>query len=224
MPVRLDPATVERRRVLVSMTLLPLDDIARQEKVTTRTVRQWIKEHHWQRPPGTGRTLKITPENEAAVRRLYESGAAVADIAILLKCDKSSIYQYARAHGWKRPADAPRDAPDNEIAAVMAALRDPAIGRGDAIRGMERAITLTAADALAGGEARLGRQADMLGKLAGLIKSLPEDAAAPQRIADCEDHFPDANDLIEEIARRLEDFSDEWLDPRVLAAVAAAVP
>jgi hypothetical protein len=225
MPARRDPATVERTRVLVTTTLLPLDDIARQEKLSFRTVRDWMKMYGWRRPPGAGRVLKITPENEPAVRRLYESGAAVPDLAILLDCDASYVNQYARSHEWRR-LDVVEAELNGEIAAIVAALREPAIDRGDAIRQMERAIALSAADALAGGDARLGRRVDMLGKLVGFAKSLPEDAAARRRDADADsaDHFPDANDLIEEIARRFEDFSDERLDPRVLAAVAATVP
>ena len=38
------------------------------------------------------------------------------------------------------------------------------------------------------------------------------------------DDFPDANDLIEEIARRFEADANEFLDPRILQILAETVP
>jgi len=145
----------------------------------------------------------------------------------LLNCDGSYVYQYAKAHNWKRPGDHAAGEPvSDEIAAMVSVLRDPTTGRGEAVALMERAGALIAADVLTSGDGRAGRRVDMLGKLVAHVNNLRGDAA-PAKDSDAAgpaDHFPDANDLIEEIARRLEAAGDEWLDPRVLAAVAATVP
>jgi hypothetical protein len=93
-------------------------------------------------------------------------------------------------------------------------LRDPATGRRDLIRCIERLIALAAADAVASGDARPERSTAYFGKLIALAQSLPDEPAAPlDKDAHARhdarhdaDPFPDANDLIEEIARRFEEF------------------
>jgi hypothetical protein len=109
---------------------------------------------------------------------------------------------------------------------MVATLRDPATGRRETVSLMERAGALIAANALTSGDARAGRRVDMLAKLVAHVNNRRDDAAPAREsgAADPADHFPDANDLIEEIARRVEAAGSEWLDPPVLAAVAALVP
>jgi transposase len=198
---------VERVRVLVTTTTRSDRYIAAETKVSRATIREWIVKHGWERPFGAKRTSKLPPEKREAARRVYENRATVDDLAALLGCHKSYIFVFAKKHRWagRAAAAAPRQKRD-DIAALEAALRDPAVTRAEVMRHLERAIALAAADALAG-EAGAERQVVMLGKLAGLIKNLP-DAAAPLAHKDSNalDHFPDANDLIEEIARRFEEF------------------
>ena len=229
MPAARSAEVVERARVLVTTTTRHLDDIAAELRVTVRTLRNWIKKYGWQRPPGAPeRVLKITPENEGPMQRVFENRATVADLAILADCDTSYIYQYARTHGWARPgaaAEAPRPT-DGEFAAIEASLRDPATGWPEALRLVRRAAALTAVDVLANPDARAERRTAMIGKLVAHVNKLREDEMPAHKDinADSGDHFPDANDLIEEIARRIEAYANEWLDPRILAAIAAAVP
>ena len=211
MPAPRDAAIVERARILVTTTLRTHGDIAREVGICTRTLQVWISKYNWTRPAGAPvRRRKITPQNEAAVRRLYESGAAALDIAILVKCHASYVNHYARLHGWKRPVHARKAEPLGEdIAEIASALRDPASTRGDLVALIERAVALAVADAITSGDPRCERQAVALGRYAAIVKTLPERRAASAREdsdADCDDDFPDANELIEEIARRFEEF------------------
>ena len=228
MPAPRPAEIVERARVLVTTTTRPLDDIAAEVGVTVRTLRNWIKKHGWRRPPGApGRVLKITPQNEGAVQRIFENRGSVSDLALLVGCDTSYIYHYARQRQWARSEGATEAPPlSDELAAIEAALRDPAAGRCEVVRLVTRAAALTAADVLVNPDARAERRTAMIGKLVAYVNKMREDAAPAHKDfnVDSGDHFPDANDLIEEIARRIEADANEWLDPRILAAIAAAVP
>jgi hypothetical protein len=198
------PAARDRARLLYTTTQMSLIDIAVEAGVWDRTVHRWVKQGGWERPSGgTQRPPKIPPDTLEPARRLFESGANVGDLALLIGCDKAYLYNFAKKCRWTRPAAKKPAAPpkSDEIAAVEAVLRDPAATRGDVIRALERAIALTGADAL-GGDAPAGR-VTALGKLAELARAMPADVApAPSD----PDHFPDANELIEEIARRFEEF------------------
>jgi hypothetical protein len=112
------------------------------------------------------------------------------------------------------------------LAAVEAALREPDLARNEFARLLDRAMALAAADALAGAPG-VERTAQTLTRLAGVLKAMPDDAPpAGSRVihpGEPVDHFPDANDLIEEIARRFEQFSEEHIDPRILTILAETV-
>jgi transposase-like protein len=206
MATRISPEVFQRTRVLVTATTTPVRDIAAEVGVSTTTVRDWTRLHGWERPPGAERLIKLPPERAGAAQRLYEGGASAEDLAGVLGCGASYIHQYAREHRWtRRPQGEAEPAPlSEEVAAVEAALRDPDLSRRDLVRLIERAVALTAADVLATGAARAERRTAALGRLAAIARGMPEDPG-PAPAGDPE-YFPDANELIEEIARRFEEF------------------
>lgn len=229
------PHIVERARVLVTTTTRRLIDIAADLDISVKTLGSWIRLHGWTRPPGVpcART-KIPRSAYPALQRVFENRARMADIAIVVGCTVTRLTVIAANEGWMpRRESAARAASADKpagaaIADTQAALRDPALGRTDLVKQLERAIALAAADAL-GGDRDAERTVQTLTRLAALVRNLPDDAVAPPARKDTYapdpiDHFPDANDLIEEIARRIEADANEWLDPRILAAVATAVP
>jgi hypothetical protein len=155
---------------------------------------------------------------------VFEDRETVADIAVLMGCSESRVHQMAQMGGWTARRSAAAGEPSassDELAAIAGALRDPAASRSELLHLIERAAALAVADAIMGGDARSEQRAIALGKYAALVKNLPErravltpghgyaDEGAP--------HFPDENELIEEIARRFEALSNEFLDPRILA-------
>jgi hypothetical protein len=226
MTARVSPETFQRTRDLVETTLMPVRDIAAEGKVSATTVRDWMREHGWRRPPGAERVIKLPPEKAGPAQRLYENGASAEDLAALIGCGASYIHQYAREHRWtRRPRAQAEPAPvSDEVAAVEAALLDPNLTRRDLVRSIERALALTAADVLATGAAGAERRTAALGRLAAIARGLPEDPVLLAAGGGDADPFPDANELIEEIARRFEAFGNELLDPRILKAIAETVP
>jgi hypothetical protein len=78
------PAELVERTRLVETTLLPVPKIATRVGIHDATVRRWIAKRGWSRPPGgtTDRRRKIAPSKHPALRRLYEGGAKVRDLAV----------------------------------------------------------------------------------------------------------------------------------------------
>lgn len=109
-----------------------------------------MREHGWQRPPGAERVIKLPPAKAGPAQRLYENGASAEDLAALVGCGASYIHQYARANRWTRRLRGETEPPpmSDEIAAIEAALRDPALSRRELVRLINRGIALTAADVL----------------------------------------------------------------------------
>ena len=217
MPAPHRAETVERARLLVTTTTRLLGDIAGEVGVSEQTLRRWIKAHGWTRPPGAEAEAqrKIPSARYPALQRLYENRGKVADIAVVAGCSLTQINRIAATEGWtsRRNHAGSLRGPDREpsaaIAEIQTALCDPALTRENAVRQIERAVALTAADALAG-EPHAARTVQTLARLADLVKSLPEEAAG-RGIAhpgDEEGYFPDANELIEEIVRRFEAFCE----------------
>jgi hypothetical protein len=223
---------VERARLLVTTTDRPLTEIAAELDIGVKTLGTWKRENGWVRPPGA-KWLKIPRSKYAALQRLYENRATLADIAIVAGCSVPWITKTAAFEKWtsRRESAASRRgtarALSAAIAEIQAGLRDPGLGRRDLIRLIERATVLAAADAL-GGDRESERNAHTLTRLAALVRNLPEEAAAPPAQKDTHapdpvDDFPDANDLIEEIARRFEEFCAAE-DAAALSQDAAAPP
>jgi len=226
--------TRERVRVLVVTTGRTNEDIGAETDTSESTVRRWTRLFGWKRPegPAPGRR-KIPPDKYPAVRRLFACGADTADIALLARCSVSQLNRIAAQEGWKRgdtagnPQRAKRELSE-ALAAVEAGLRQPDLARRDFRRLLDRAMALTAAEALAGA-AGLELTAQTLTRLAGAAKSMPDDMpppAPPGRVIDSNEPmpFPDANELIEEIARRFEQDANDYLDPRILAILAETIP
>jgi hypothetical protein len=166
------------------------------------------------------------------VRRIYECGARTEDIALLARCSPAQLNKIAAHEGWSRggygeSGKSADPALGAALADIEAALRWDDLGRAEFARLIDRAMALTAAEALKG--APVERTAATLTRLASIAKGLPDDAPAapalrgdivrPDEPAD----FPDANELIEEIARRFEQFAEDHLDPRILALVAETI-
>lgn len=167
-----------------------------------------MREHGWQRPPGAERVIK-PPAKAGPAQRLYENGASAEDLAALVGCGASYIHQYARANRWTRRLRGETEPPpmSDEIAAIEAALRDPALSRRELVRLINRGIALTAADVLATGAAGAERRSAALGSLAAIARSMPEEPAPACSCGGDGEPFPDANELIEEITRRFEEFA-----------------
>jgi hypothetical protein len=229
------PELVERARILVETTTRRLSAIAMELEIGEKTLRTWIERNGWTRPPGAepAAQRKIPPAKHAALQKLYEKRGSVADIAAVANCSITYIDAIAKTKGWLRRKESaarsepPPKPPSADLAASQAALRDPALGREERLKLIEQAAALVAADAL-GGDRDAEWTVQTLTRAAALIRTQREDVAAPPHkdndAPDSADCFPDANDLIEEIARRIEADCNAWLDPRILAAVAAAVP
>jgi hypothetical protein len=234
MPAPHPPEVRDRARDLVTTTTRPLTDIAEALHIGLSTVRAWMADEGWTRPGPKQGVTKVPKRRYAALQRIWESRARVTDIAVVAGCSSGRLAHIAAEQGWApRPASPaqalPADKPVSAaIAAIQAALRDPALTRADLVRQLERTIALAAADAL-GGDRDAERNTRTLAQLAALVRNLPEEIAAPLACKDIHapdpvDHFPEANDLIEEIARRFEEFGNDLLHPRVLAAIAETTP
>ena len=103
MPTYFDAATIERARVLVETTARTLEDIAVELGTSVQTLRNWIKRYGWRRHPQAPRARpKLPPEKEGPARRIYESGAQVGDLAVLLDCHESYVHRLAKQRGWMR--------------------------------------------------------------------------------------------------------------------------
>ena len=103
MPTYFDAATIERARVLVETTARTLEDIAVELGTSVQTLRNWIKKYGWRRHPQAPRARpKLPPEKEGPARRIYESGAQVGDLAVLLDCHESYVHRVAKQRGWMR--------------------------------------------------------------------------------------------------------------------------
>ncbi len=224
------PETVAAVQSMVETTTLTYEEISAARGVPVNTISSWTRRYKWRRPDGAGGRLALSPEQVAAARRVFENCETVADIAVLLDCSESRVYQMAQDGKWMaRRSGAGHELPSpsaDELAHIAAALRDPAATRGDVVRLIERAAALAVADAITTGEPRCEQRAIALGKYAAIVKNLPERrlVLAPGDALDGPAHFPDANELIEEIARRIEASANELLDPRILAILAETVP
>jgi hypothetical protein len=226
--------TRERVRVLVVTTQRANEDIGAETDTSESTVRRWTRLFGWKRPegPAPGRR-KIPPGKCPAVRRLFACGADTADIALLARCSVSQLNRIAAQEAWRR-GDTPANLRPGKrelseaLAAVEAGLRQPDLARRDFRRLLDRAMALTAAEALAGATG-LEPTTQTLTRLAGAAKSMPDDTPptpSPGRVIDPNEPmpFPDANELIEEIARRFEQDANDYLDPRILAILAETIP
>jgi hypothetical protein len=108
MPRRFGAPMRERARVLVETSTRTLEDIAVLLEVSVPTLRNWIKKFGWRRHPRAPRAApKLPPAKEGPARRIYEGGAGVGDLAVLLGCDDSYVHRLAKQRGWtrKRPLD-----------------------------------------------------------------------------------------------------------------------
>src|SRR4051794_39408191 len=184
MPRHFDDASIERARVLVETTARTLEDIAVEVGASVQTLRNWIMKYGWRRHPEAPRAVpKLPPEKEGPARRLYESGAAVADLAALLSCHESYVHPLAKQRGWARGAadrqeeeeeeDAPLWPPSPELNAIAKGLCDPDLTRDGCSRLVQRLIALTAADVLDGRDAGIERRLDFIQAMVRLAKDYP---------------------------------------------------
>jgi hypothetical protein len=207
--------TRERCQFLVETTQRSNEDIAAETDTSESTVRRWTRVFGWKRPegPAPGRR-KIPPDKYPAVRRLFACGADTADIGLLARCSVSQLNRIAAQEGWRR-GDTPANPPpakrelSEALAAVEAGLRQPDLAHPQLVRLLDRALALTAAESLAGTPG-LEQTAQTLVRIAGTVaknKPVPASPMPPGRFhGDEPADFPDANELIEEIARRFEEF------------------
>jgi hypothetical protein len=213
--MRCDPALVERARVLIEGSPRTLEDIAVELGVAVQSLRNCIKKYGGRRHPEAPRAVpKLPPEKEGPARRLYESGAAVADLAALLSCHESYVHRLAKQRGWGRGAadrqeeeeeDAPLWPPSPELNAIAKGLCDPDLTRDGCSRLVQRLIALTAADVLDGRDAGIERRLDFIQAMVRLAKDYPEE---PPAYGGCEaspeDEERERERLIDEIARKYE--------------------
>ena len=153
MPTYFDAATIERARVLVETTARTLEDIAVELGTSVQTLRNWIKRYGWRRHPQAPRARpKLPPEKEGPARRIYESGAQVGDLAVLLDCHESYVHRLAKQRGWMRweaalaPAEAePAEPPSEAVMEITAGFLDPHLTRGKLIGLIEDLAAVTIA-------------------------------------------------------------------------------
>jgi len=148
------------------------------------------------------------------VRRVYACGADTADIALLARCSVSQFNKTPAQEGWRRgdidgaPQPAKRELSE-ALAALEAGLRQPDLAHAELVRLLDRALALTAAEALLGTPG-LEQTSQILMRIAGTIaknRPVAVPPSPPGRLSGNEPaDFPDANELIEEIARRFEEF------------------
>ena len=212
MTTRCEDATVERARRLIEGSERTLEDIAVEVGVSVPSLRAWIKKNGWRRPPGAPRAVpKLPPEKEGPARRLYEGGAAVADIAGLLACHGSYVHRIARRRGWRRPeentaaADGPAFA-ESEGAraareAIAARLREPDLSRPELLRLLQGGLALTLVEAFERATDVEGR-VEAAVQLARLASELPEDPPAPRTLSP-EEQERESAALLDELTRRL---------------------
>ena len=215
---------VERTRKLVETTRLPVQEIATEVRVHDTTVRRWMAQHGWTRPAGgtTDRRRKIAPSKHPALRRLYEGGAKVRDLAILADCSSSAIVKIASDGEWTRPAARHTQKASRPImsgsalAEIEGALRNPNITRAEFNRVAERAAAEVALQALHEDHGGAERLLHVLERLPKIIARLPEDNAAAdaarsrggQGQANDDDArlAGDDDEIHQAFARRLQDF------------------
>jgi transposase len=215
---------VERTRILVETTGLPVQEIAAEVGVHETTVRRWIAKHGWSRPPGgtTDRRRKIAPSKHPALRRLYEGGAKVRDLAVLADCSMEAIVKIASRGEWTRPAgrhnqEASRSVVSGSaLAEIEGALRNPNITRAEFNRVAERAAAEVALQALHEDHGRAERLLHVVERLPKIIARLPEDSAVADAASDRGGQgnsndddarlAGDDDEIHQAFARRLQDF------------------
>jgi transposase-like protein len=223
MPTYFDAATIERARVLVETTVRTLEDIAVELGTSVQTLRNWIKRYGWRRHPQAPRARpKLPPEKEGPARRIYESGAGVGDLAVVLDCHESYVHRLAKQRGWMRreaafaPGEAePAEPPSEAVMEIAAGFLDPHLTRGKLIRLIERLAAVTILEGLTGDVARLERRGAVLRLLVGAVKHFPEDPPpAPPELSP-EEQERKNQAMIEDIVRRFESLADmeEPVDP-----------
>jgi transposase-like protein len=208
--------------VLVETTVRTLEDIAVELGTSVQTLRNWIKRYGWRRHPQAPRARpKLPPEKEGPARRIYESGAGVGDLAVVLDCHESYVHRLAKQRGWMRreaafaPGEAEPAEPPSEAVEIAAGFLDPHLTRGKLIRLIERLAAVTILEGLTGDVARLERRGAVLRLLVGAVKHFPEDPPpAPPELSP-EEQERKNQAMIEDIVRRFESLADmeEPVDP-----------
>ncbi len=222
MPTYFDAATIERARVLVETTVRTLEDIAVELGTSVQTLRNWIKRAGGgtRRRRAPGRSCR--PRRRGRRGRIYESGAGVGDLAVVLDCHESYVHRLAKQRGWMRreaafaPGEAePAEPPSEAVMEIAAGFLDPHLTRGKLIRLIERLAAVTILEGLTGDVARLERRGAVLRLLVGAVKHFPEDPPpAPPELSP-EEQERKNQAMIEDIVRRFESLADmeEPVDP-----------
>src|SRR3954449_8095785 len=145
-------------------------------------------------PAGAPRARpKLPPEKEGPARRIYESGAQVGDLAVLLDCHESYVHRVAKQRGWRRPgtnaaaADLPAALAESEATratydAIAARLREPDLPRHELLRLAQMGQAVALVEMLAGATEVEGR-VDAAVQLARLASELPEEPPVPRQLS-----------------------------------------
>jgi transposase-like protein len=230
MPTYFDAVTIERARVLVETTARTLEDIAVELGTSVQTLRNWIKKYGWRRHPQAPRARpKLPPEKEGPARRIYESGAQVGDLAVLLDCHESYVHRLAKQRGWMRweaafaPAEAePAEPPSEAMMEIKAGLRDPQLTRGKFIRLIKDLAAVTVAEGLTGDVALLERRADLLELLVRVAKDFPDDPPPRPPELSPEEQERESAALIAELVQRFTPSAEEPVGPCLAGRADAA--
>ena len=232
MPTYFDAVTIERARVLVETTARTLEDIAVELGTSVQTLRNWIKKYGWRRHPEAPRARpKLPPEKEGPARRIYEGGAGVGDLAVLLDCHESYVHRVAKQRGWRRPgtnaaaADLPAALAESEATratydAIAARLREPDLPRHELLRLAQMGQAVALVEMLAGATVVEGR-VDAAVQLARLASELPEEPPVPRQLSP-EEQERESAALIAELVEHFSGPVAEQTGPATAAAADAA--
>jgi len=222
MPTYFDAATIERARVLVETSVRTLEDIAVEVGVSVQTLRNWIKTRGWRRHPQAPRAMpKLPPEKEGPAQRIYEGGAGVGDLAVLLSCHDSYVHRLAKQRGWRRPgtkagaADLPAVTEESEAAraaydAIASRLNEPDLPRHELLRLARMGQAVTLVEMLASAT-EIESRVDAAVQLAHLASELPEDPPAPPKLSP-EEEARESAALVERLAQRFSAWGEESAD------------
>ncbi len=191
------------------------------------TVGAWKRREGWARPPDAIHRKPIPKEKRDVAALLRRAGVPHDQVAVLVECHPETARRLGRKAREGAAGPSAALAPEL-VAALREALASGGSGRRELVRLAERALAVAAADALADRDLPPDRRARTMALIVASIRALPDDAPAAGVLS----HDPDTpgpasvdeNDVLEELARRIEALGERREDdgaPGVSAAGSA---
>ncbi|HEX8168676.1 MAG TPA: hypothetical protein VF601_23185 [Beijerinckiaceae bacterium] len=231
MPRFLAEEVVARVRELYEGAPLTHARIAAAAGVGESTVSVLARKHGWTRCPEARTSRRLSHDQYEAILRLRDTGASARSVAAAAGCHARTVGRIAppdrRAAAFGTGAASvpgaarsgaaaeagfaavPPPVPEH-LADLHAALVSPDLRKAEAAPLLVRAAAALGAEALVRPDAQVERTAQALARLALRVAALPDEG--PYAGAGADDRyrgpatFDEANELLEEIARRYEAF------------------